>query len=162
MVCSFLLLHLKKLLIHFQKTKKSSNAYIAPQEEGLTILCGRYEGVDQRILEAYEFEEISIGDFVLLGGEVAAMAIVEGIVRLIPGVVGDCESVHDDSFQKNLLEYNQYTKPAIFKNIAVPEVLLSGNHQEIKKFRSNLSKIITMQNRPDLWAKYVSDNIKLK
>ena len=129
---------------------------------GLTILCGRYEGVDQRILEAYEFEEISIGDFVLLGGEVAAMAIVEGIVRLIPGVVGDCESVHDDSFQQNLLEYNQYTKPAIFKNIAVPEVLLSGNHQEIKKFRSNLSKIITMQNRPDLWAKYVSDNIKLK
>jgi tRNA (guanine37-N1)-methyltransferase len=98
----------------------------------------------------------------LLGGEVAAMAIVEGIVRLIPGVVGDCESVHDDSFQKNLLEYNQYTKPAIFKNIAVPEVLLSGNHQEIKKFRNNLSKIITMQNRPDLWAKYVSDNIKLK
>lgn len=132
------------------------------QSPGLTILCGRYEGVDQRILDAYEFEEISIGDFVLLGGEVAAMAIIEGIVRLIPGVVGDSESVHDDSFQRNLLEHDQYTKPAIFKNIPVSEVLLSGNHQKIKKFRRDLSKIITMKNRPDLWAKYVSDNIKQK
>ncbi|MBR1734291.1 MAG: tRNA (guanosine(37)-N1)-methyltransferase TrmD [Alphaproteobacteria bacterium] len=130
------------------------------QSPGVTILCGRYEGVDQRILDFYEFEEISIGDFVLLGGEVAAMTIVEGCVRLLPGIVGDMESINDDSFQQNLLEHNQYTKPAIFKNISVPEVLLSGNHQQINTFQTNLSKMITMKKRPDLWAKYISKNMK--
>lgn len=127
---------------------------------GLTVLCGRYEGVDQRILQSYEFEEISIGDFVLLGGEAAAMVIVEGCVRLIPGIIGDAESIRSDSFQNSLLEYDQYTKPIFFKNMSVPEVLLSGNHQKIEKFKSDLSKTITMKRRPDLWAKYVSDNIK--
>lgn len=127
---------------------------------GLTLLCGRYEGVDQRILDHYGFEEVSLGDFVLLGGEVAAMAIIEGCVRLLPGIVGDHKSVQDDSFQQNLLEYDQYTKPHMFKNMAVPEILLSGNHQKIRKFQNDLSKIITMKKRPDLWAKYVRDNMK--
>lgn len=127
---------------------------------GITILCGRYEGVDQRILDVYGFEEISIGDFVLLGGEVAAMVIIEACVRLIPGVVGEEESIKYDSFQENLLEYNQYTKPEVFREMKVPEVLVSGNHQKIEEFRNNMAKMITMKRRPDLWAKYVSETIR--
>ena len=127
--------------------------------DGITILCGRYEGVDQRILDHYEFEEISIGDFVLLGGEVAAMAIIEGIVRLIPEVVGNDESIHTDSFQESLLEYNQYTKPREFYGLNVPEILLSGHHEEIAKFRLEQSKQITKKKRPDLWNKYISEKI---
>ena len=128
--------------------------------DGITILCGRYEGVDQRILDHYEFEEISIGDFVLLGGEVAAMAIIEGIVRLIPEVVGNDESIHTDSFQESLLEYNQYTKPREFHGLNVPEILLSGHHEEIAKFRLEQSKQITKKKRPDLWNKYISEKIR--
>lgn len=125
------------------------------QSEGVTILCGRYEGVDQRILDYYEFEEISIGDFVLLGGEVAAMTIIEGIVRLLPEVVGNNESIHTDSFQESLLEYDQYTRPREFHSLKVPEVLLSGDHEKIKEFRLNQSVEITKKRRPDVWAKYV-------
>lgn len=126
---------------------------------GITILCGRYEGVDQRILDVYEFEEISIGDFVLLGGEVAAMTIIEGCVRLIPGVVGDQLSVKDDSFQNNLLEYDQYTKPVIFNGMSVPEILVSGDHKKVEEFRRNQSKITTIKKRPDLWSKYIAEKI---
>jgi tRNA (guanine37-N1)-methyltransferase len=124
-------------------------------EHGITMLCGRYEGVDQRILDLYEMEEISMGDFVLLGGEVAAMAIIEGCIRLIPGVVGDIESINNESFQENLLEHNQYTRPSIFRGSAVPDVLMSGDHERIKEFRDSESKTITMKKRPDLWARYV-------
>lgn len=124
--------------------------------DGITILCGRYEGVDQRILEIYKMEEVSIGDFVLLGGEAAAMTIIEACVRSLPGIVGEQSSVQNDSFQDNLLEYNQYTKPRIFNSVNVPDILLSGNHKEISKFRKEQSKQITMTNRPDLWAKYVA------
>ncbi len=159
----------------FKRTQKFKRIYFSPrgrqlnqkdladisQSAGLTVLCGRYEGVDQRILDYYKFEEVSIGDFVLLGGEVAAMAIIEGCVRLLPGIVGDQQSVQNDSFQENLLEHDQYTKPSVFKNIAVPEILLSGNHQKIRSFQNDLSKMITMKKRPDLWAKYVQDNMKL-
>jgi tRNA (guanine37-N1)-methyltransferase len=127
---------------------------------GITMLCGRYEGVDQRIIDFYEMEEISVGDFVLLGGEVAAMMIIEGCVRLLPGVIGNDDSISDDSFQNHLLEYDQYTKPSIFKNLHVPDVLLSGNHEEISKFRLNQSKRKTIISRPDLWAKYVDENLK--
>ena len=129
------------------------------QSEGVTMLCGRYEGVDQRILDYYEFEEISIGDFVLLGGEVAAMTIIEGIVRLLPEVVGNNESIHTDSFQEPLLEYNQYTRPREFHSLNVPEVLLSGDHDKIKKFRLEQSIEITKKRRPDIWAKYVEKKI---
>jgi tRNA (guanine37-N1)-methyltransferase len=126
---------------------------------GITILCGRYEGVDQRILDIYEMEEISVGDFVLLGGEVAAMIIIECCVRLLPGVVGDIESINNDSFQENLLEYNQYTRPSVFCNKSVPDILLSGDHKRIEEFRNNQSKKITMRKRPDLWAKHISKKI---
>ncbi|MDR1333958.1 MAG: tRNA (guanosine(37)-N1)-methyltransferase TrmD [Holosporaceae bacterium] len=125
------------------------------RQPGITMLCGRYEGVDQRIIDFYEMEEISAGDFVLLGGEVAAMMTIEGCVRLLPEVVGNSDSVGDDSFQNHLLEHNQYTKPATFNGLPVPDVLLSGNHQEIRKFRQRQSHEITQQRRPDLWAKYV-------
>lgn len=126
---------------------------------GITMLCGRYEGVDQRILDYYEFEEISLGDFVLLGGEVAAMAIIEGVVRLIPEVVGNRESLHNDSFQNLLLEYNQYTKPRDFHNLEVPQVLVSGDHKEVEKFRLNQSKILTKNRRHDLWEQYISEEL---
>lgn len=129
------------------------------QSDGVTILCGRYEGVDQRILDYYEFEEISIGDFVLLGGEVAAMTIIEGIVRLLPEVVGNRDSIHTDSFQEPLLEYNQYTRPREFHSLKVPEVLFSGDHEKIKEFRLKQSIEITKKRRPDIWAKYVEKKI---
>ena len=129
------------------------------QSEGVTMLCGRDEGVDQRSLDYCEFEEISIGDFVLLGGEVAAMTIIEGIVRLLPEVVGNNESIHTDSFQEPLLEYNQYTRPREFHLLEVPEVLLSGDHEKIKEFRLKQSIEITKKRRPDVWAKYVEKKI---
>jgi tRNA (guanine37-N1)-methyltransferase len=126
---------------------------------GVIILCGRYEGVDQRILDFYSFEEISIGDFVLLGGEVAAMAVIEGCVRLLPEVVGNGESLNSDSFSDYLLEHHQYTKPRIFKGLSVPETLLSGDHGKINEFRANQSKQITIKRRPDLWGKYIAEKI---
>ncbi|MCR4623178.1 MAG: tRNA (guanosine(37)-N1)-methyltransferase TrmD [Alphaproteobacteria bacterium] len=129
------------------------------QSEGVTFLCGRYEGVDQRILDYYEFEEISIGDFVLLGGESAAMTIIEGIVRLLPEVVGNNESIHTDSFQEPLLEYHQYTRPKEFHYLEVPEILRSGDHEKINEFRLKQSIEITKQRRPDVWAKYIAKKI---
>ena len=126
------------------------------QSEGATFLCGRYEGVDQRILDYYEFEEISVGDFVLLGGEVAAMTIIEGIVRLLPEVVGNRKSIHTDSFQEPLLEYHQYTRPQEFHSLKVPEILRSGNHKQINEFRLRHSIEITKKRRPDVWAKYIA------
>lgn len=127
---------------------------------GATFLCARYEGVDQRILDIYEFEEISIGDFILLGGDAAAMVLIEAIVRLLPGVVGKKDSTIEESFQNFLLEYNQYTQPQIFKDQKVPEILLSGDHQKIKDFRLDFSKEITRKRRPDLWVKYIDYMMK--
>lgn len=126
---------------------------------GVTMLCGRYEGVDQRILDDYGFEEFSIGDFVLMGGEVAAMVAIEGCVRLIPDVIGNEGSIKDDSFQQYLLEHNQYTRPQAFHDREVPAVLSSGNHSAISVFRTEQSKKITMKHRPDIWAKYVADKL---
>lgn len=134
----------------FQEISKSS---------GITFLCGRYEGIDQRIIDHYEMEEVSVGDFVLLGGEVAAMMIIEGCVRLLPGVVGDSESIQNDSFQSSLLEYDQYTKPKSFHKLNVPDVLLSGDHKLIDKFRIAQSKKLTMQKRRDLWAKFIAEEM---
>ncbi|MDR2724346.1 MAG: tRNA (guanosine(37)-N1)-methyltransferase TrmD [Holosporaceae bacterium] len=127
---------------------------------GVTMLCGRYEGVDQRIIDFYEMEEISAGDFVLLGGEIVAMMIIEGCVRLLPDVVGNNNSTENDSFQNNLLEYNQYTRPTIFNGRSVPEILLSGDHRKIFEYRLRQSKEITIKKRADLWAKYVEKKIK--
>ncbi len=114
------------------------------------LLCGHYEGIDQRIIDKYVDMELSIGDYVLTGGEVAAMVVIDSVSRLIPGTLGSFESVLDESFSDNNLEYPQYTRPRIFEGMAVPEVLLNGNHAEILKWRTQQSRSITQQRRPDL------------
>ena len=126
---------------------------------GVSLLCGRYEGVDQRILDFYDFEEWSLGDFILMGGDVGALAIIEGCVRLIPGVVQKQESIDNDSFENGLLEHDQYTHPASFHGLDVPEVLLSGNHQAVEKFRLKQAIKRTAKDRPDLWMKYIEENL---
>ncbi len=119
-------------------------------EESLTIICGRYEGVDERVSELFVDDEISLGDFVLTGGEPAAIVIVDAVARLIPGVLGSCESAADDSFSNGLLEYPQYTRPAEFRGREVPPVLLSGNHGDIARWRRRRSLERTLRVRPDL------------
>jgi len=119
---------------------------------GLIVLCGRYEGVDQRVIEARSAEEISIGDFVLSGGELAAMAVLDACVRLLPRVMGAAESATEESFTNGLLEYPHYTRPADWNGAAVPPVLLSGNHAAIAAWRADQAKTITRLRRPDLWA----------
>ena len=118
---------------------------------GVIILCGRFEGIDERILESYDIEEISLGDFVMTGGEIAAQAIIDTTVRLLPGVLGNPESIVDESHTSGLLEYPQYTKPSECKNKKVPEILLSGHHENIAKWRLSQSIATTKKNRPDLW-----------
>ena len=120
------------------------------REEALIIICGRYEGVDERVRELFVDDEISIGDFVLTGGEMAAMVIVDAVSRFVPGVLGSDESAVNDSFADGLLEYPQYTRPAEFRGLGVPSVLLSGNHQEIAKWRRRQSLGRTAASRPDL------------
>lgn len=130
------------------------------ETNGITILCGRYEGIDQRIIDYYQLEEVSIGDFVLMGGEVAAMAIIEGCVRLLPQIVGNSESIADDSFQGQLLESDIYTQPACFRGMTVPSVLQSGHHERISRFRLEQSQMLTRKLRPDLWGKYVEKQLR--
>ena len=117
---------------------------------GLLLLCGRYEGVDQRVIEARDFLEVSIGDFVLSGGELAAMAVIDACVRLLPGVVGDAASLEEESFSGGLLEYPHYTRPQVWEGRPVPEVLLSGHHAEIRAWRRRRALEITRRRRPDL------------
>lgn len=119
-------------------------------EPGLVLLCGRYEGVDQRVIEARGFREISIGDFVLSGGEIAAMAVIDACVRLLPGIVGDAASLEEESFADGLLEYPQYTRPRVFEGREVPEVLLSGDHARIRQWRRQQALAVTRARRPDL------------
>ena len=120
------------------------------KEEALLIICGRYEGVDERVRELFVDDEISLGDFVMTGGELAAMVIVDAVTRLIPGVLGSSDSAACDSFSDGLLEYPQYTRPADFRGVKVPEVLLSGNHQEIARWRRREAIRRTLAVRPDL------------
>lgn len=129
------------------------------KSNGICLLCGRYEGVDQRILDFYNFEEWSLGDFVLMGGDVAALAVIEGCVRLLSGIVQKEKSIECDSFENDLLEHNQYTKPYDFNGLKLNDILLSGDHQKINSFRLNESKAITRKLRPDLWRKYVKNNL---
>jgi tRNA (guanine37-N1)-methyltransferase len=124
---------------------------------GVILLCGRFEGLDQRAIEARQIEEISLGDFVLAGGEIAAMALIEACVRLIPGVLGDHASTSEESFTEGLLEYPHYTRPQAFEGRAIPDVLTSGNHSEIAKFRTEQAKRLTRERRPDLWANHEKD-----
>jgi tRNA (guanine37-N1)-methyltransferase len=119
---------------------------------GAILFCGRFEGLDQRAIEARGMEEISLGDFVLAGGEIAAMALIEAAVRLIPGVLGDHASTAEESFSEGLLEYPQYTRPQDFEGRAIPDVLNQGNHSEISKFRLARAQALTRERRPDLWV----------
>ena len=118
--------------------------------DNLIFLCGHYEGVDQRILDKYINAEISLGDFVLTGGEIPAMALVDGVSRYIGGVLGNEQSTEDESFSENLLEYPQYTRPQIFEGLEVPEILISGDHKKVDEWRKSQSKSITKMRRPDL------------
>ena len=124
-------------------------------EPELTIICGRFEGVDERVLEAYNVEEISIGDYILTGGDQAAMIMLDGIVRLLPNVLGNEQSTEDESFENQLLEYPQYTRPVSWQGRDVPEVLLSGHHKNIENWRKEQSLKITESKRPDLFKKYL-------
>jgi tRNA (guanine37-N1)-methyltransferase len=125
---------------------------------GVILLCGRFEGIDQRVIEARNLTEISIGDYVLSGGETAALVLLDACVRLLPGVMGASESGEDESFSHGLLEYPHYTRPAEWQGRAVPDVLLSGNHAAIAAWRTRQSQDITRARRPDLWAAHVAAN----
>ena len=123
-------------------------------EKSVSLICGHFEGVDERVLATRNIEEISIGDYVLSGGETAAFVVIDSVLRLLPGILGNENSKVDESFENGLLEYPQFTKPQIWEEKAVPEVLLSGDHSKIKDWRLSQSEAITRVRRPDLWEKY--------
>lgn len=123
------------------------------KENALTIICGRFEGIDERVIEEYNVEEISIGDYVLTGGEQAAMVMLDAVVRLLPGVLGNAASTENESYENNLLEYPQYTRPISWKNRDVPEILLSGHHENVAKWQRQQALQITKERRPDLLEK---------
>ena len=125
------------------------------KKKDLILICGKYEGIDQRVIDTWKMEEISIGDYILSGGEIAAMSLVDSCVRLLPDVLGSSESLESETFENNLLEYPQYTKPREWKGKKVPEVLLSGNHKKIKEWKKKESIKITKIKRPDLLRKVV-------
>lgn len=160
--------------IEYAKSQGSGNArtiYMSPKGrvlnnatckrlsglEEIIILCGHYEGIDQRIIDHMVDEEISIGDYVLTGGEIPAMALTDSVVRMIPGVLGSDESAGDESFANGLLEYPQYTRPSEYRGMEVPEILLSGHHANIQAWRRQQSEELTKKLRPDLWEKYGED-----
>ena len=138
------------------KGKKFDQLYAQElsKEKSVSFICGHFEGVDERVLSTRNIEEVSIGDYVLSGGETAAFVVIDSILRLLPGVLGNENSKMDESFENGLLEYPQYTKPQIWEEKAVPDVLLSGDHNKIKDWRLSQSEAITRVRRPDLWQKY--------
>ena len=153
----------KKCIYMSPRGKKLSQEKIVElsAEDEITILCGHYEGVDQRVLDYYDMEEVSIGDYVLTGGELPAMVLVDSVARLIPGVLASEESAMEESIYSGLLEYPQYTKPREFNGMEVPEVLLSGNHKLIDLWRYEKSLELTKRVRPDLFDEYVNNHGQL-
>ena len=151
--------HDEKIIYLSPKGKlfNQEKAKLLSTEKSINLICGHFEGVDQRIIESRNIEEISIGDFVLSGGETAAFILLDAILRLIPGIIGNKESVNEESFENGLLEYPQYTKPQIWEEKNVPNVLLSGDHAKIKDWRLSQSEAITRDRRPDMWQKYKKD-----
>lgn len=121
---------------------------------GLSLLCGRFEGIDERVIEARRLEEVSLGDFILCGGEVAAMALIEATVRLLPGILGKEASATEESFEDHLLEYPHYTRPAVWEGHEIPAVLTSGHHAKVEAWRKAEAERITRERRPDLWARH--------
>jgi len=138
------------------KPFSQTRAHELAEGPGVVVLCGRFEGLDERVIEARGLEEVSLGDFVLAGGEVAAQAMIEAAVRLLPGVAGNAASIADESFETGLLEYPLYTSPRVWEGREIPPELLSGNHGAIEQWRLNRSKALTRARRPDLWAAYPS------
>lgn len=126
------------------------------KQHGVVVLCGRFEGVDQRVLDARGFEEVAVGDAVLAGGEAAAMVVIEACVRLLPGVLGQADSLASESFEDGLLEHPQYTRPRTFEGLDIPEVLLSGDHQKVARWRQEQREMTTRERRPDLWAAHLA------
>ncbi len=125
------------------------------QCDGVTLLCGRFEGVDQRVLDHYDIQEVSLGDFVLTGGEIAAQAMIDAAVRLLPSVLGNAESIEEESHSNGLLEHPQYTRPAQWNEHAIPDILMSGNHGKIAKWRQEQAEELTKARRPDMWEKHL-------
>ena len=123
--------------------------------DGITLVCGKYEGVDERVIKHYNMIEISIGDYILSGGDLAAMVLIDSVVRCLPNVLGNPLTLNEESFTNHLLEYPLYTQPREWKNYKVPDVLLSGDHKKIKNWKIKQSEDITMKRRPDLWKKYL-------
>lgn len=124
--------------------------------DGITMICGRFEGVDQRVLDRFDIQEVSLGDFVMTGGEIAAQAMLDATVRLLPGVLGNAASAEEESFADGLLEHPQYTRPAVWEGMEIPPVLMSGNHGEIAKWRRAESERLTRERRPDLWEAWLA------
>ena len=146
----------EKIIYLSPKGKKFDQLYARElsKEKSVSLICGHFEGVDERVLSSRNIEEISIGDYILSGGETAAFVIIDSILRLLPGILGNENSKINESFENGLLEYPQYTKPQIWEEKAVPDVLLSGDHNKIKHWRLSQSEAITRVRRPDLWEKY--------
>ena len=159
---------------NIKKNKNSKTIYLSPKGKrfdqnlakkfsklkNLNIVCGHFEGIDQRVLETRNIEEISMGDFILSGGETASFVFLDAILRLLPGVLGNKLSIQEESFENNLLEYPQYTKPQKWEKKSPPAVLLSGDHAKIKDWRLSQSEAITRRLRPDLWQKYINKSKK--
>ena len=144
-------------VIYLSPKGKLFNQNIAKElskKKKLNLICGHFEGIDQRVIDTRNIEELSIGDFILSGGETAAFVVLDVILRLLPGIIGNKNSVVEETFENGLLEYPQYTKPQVWEEKTVPEVLLSGDHSKIKDWRLSKSEAITRDRRPDMWQKY--------
>lgn len=150
----------KRLMYFSPRGRVMDQAFIREVAEGpgAILVCGRFEGIDQRVLDARNVEEVSLGDFILSGGEVAALAMLDAVVRLLPGVTGNQSSLEEESFETGLLEYPHYTRPAVWEDRHVPEVLLSGHHEKIREWRQRCSEELTKQRRADLWKRWSDEN----